>query len=467
MNKRLYKLTGMLAFALMSYATLLALAGTGQATEKLRDEWNAADLDVLASLRISQLPPAPKDPSNSVESQPAAIELGQRLFHDARFSRNQAVSCAGCHDPRKQFQDGLPVGRGVGEGARRAMPIVGAAHSPWLFWDGRKDSLWAQALGPLEDAAEHGGNRTRYAHLMQTHYRAEYEAIFHAMPDLSHRAKDAGPHGTAAERLAWDAMTARERKAITQVFANLGKVIAAYEKTLTYGEAPFDRYVEGSIAKVPGAQQALTPQEVNGLRVFIGKGQCVTCHTGPLLTDQHFHNTGVPPRDPAKPDLGRAAAIDKVQKDEFNCIGPFSDAAVDQCQELRFMATDKAPMLAAFKTPGLRNVALRPPYMHAGQIASIEQVIQHYARAPRAVIGRSELSDGHGPHSERKPIRLSEQEVRDLASFLATLSGSILERGEDVSNMPVAQKGQAADPSQVASGRQRPGSRLHLKIAGE
>ena len=85
----------------------------------------------------------------------------------------------------KQFQDALPVSRGVGTGSRRAMPIVGSGHSPWLFWDGRKDSLWSQALGPLEDAVEHGGTRSRYAHLLQSHYRSDYEAIFGAMPDLA------------------------------------------------------------------------------------------------------------------------------------------------------------------------------------------------------------------------------------------------------------------------------------------
>src|SRR5882757_6080400 len=121
----------------------------------LRDRWNAAELGVLASLRLRELAPAPKDPSNAVEASPAAIELGKHLFNDVRFSGNGAVSCATCHDPKKQFQDGLPVGRGVGTGARRAMPIVEAGHSPWLFWDGRKDSLWSQALGPLEDSVEH------------------------------------------------------------------------------------------------------------------------------------------------------------------------------------------------------------------------------------------------------------------------------------------------------------------------
>ena len=120
-----------------------------------------------------------------MEAVPAAVVLGRRLFDEVRFSSNQAVSCATCHAPERQFQDGLPVGQGVGTGSRRTMPIAGAAHSPWLFWDGRKDSLWSQALGPLEDAVEHGSNRTRIAQLLRRHYEAEYEALFGPMPDLT------------------------------------------------------------------------------------------------------------------------------------------------------------------------------------------------------------------------------------------------------------------------------------------
>ena len=101
--------------------------------------------------------------------------------------------------------------------------------------------------------------------------------------------------------------------------------------------------------------------------MFIGKGQCVSCHNGPLFTDQHFHNTAVPPRDPANPDRGRAAAAAKVQKDEFNCLGRFSDAASAQCQELRFMVSADRVLEGAFKTPSLRGVSSRPPYTHAGQ----------------------------------------------------------------------------------------------------
>jgi cytochrome c peroxidase len=305
------------------------------------------------------------------------------------------------------------------------MPIADAGRAAWLFWDGRKDSLWSQALGPLEDQAEHGGNRARYAHLLRAHYRGEYEAVFGAMPKLAHLPRDAGPLGTPAERSAWAGLDAQSRDAVSRVFANMGKAIAAYEKTLRHGEARIDRYVEATLVADASAQQVLTPREVDGLRLFIGKGQCITCHNGALFTDQQFHNTGVPPRLPAQPDRGRAAAIAKLQKDEFNCLGPFSDAAPAQCQELRFMVTDEAALEGAFKTPGLRNVASRAPYMHAGQLTSLEQVVTHYVTAPQAAVGHSELSDEH--RSQGRPIRLSAREVEDLVAFLGTLESPIVE----------------------------------------
>lgn len=401
--------------------------GIATGVTPFRDHWSAAEINVLASLRLSQLPAASPDPSNAVEGSPAAIDLGRQLFDDTRLSKNQAVSCASCHDAQKHFQDGLPVGRGVGTGSRRTMPIVGSGHSPWLFWDGRKDSLWAQALGPLEDAAEHGGNRTHYAHLIKTHYRTAYEGVFGTMPALSAAPLDASPTGTPAEQAAWKAMDSATRKNVNRVFANVGKAIAAYEKTLTHGETRFDRYVEGIVGGGLQAQGLLSQQEVAGLRVFIGKGQCVTCHNGPLFTDQGFHNTGVPQRDTNKPDQGRSAAIAKVQSDEFNCLGAFSDAKASQCLELRFLTTDDSLLAGAFKTPSLRDVALRPPYMHTGQFGSIKDVIAHYVRAPAASIGQTELTDGGSRHSERKPIRLSEHEANALASFLGALSTPLID----------------------------------------
>jgi len=404
----------------------LVQAADGQATSRA-DRWSTEDRAVLASLSLKRLPPVPVDPSNAVEQQPAAVAPGKRLFNDARFSSNGAVSCATCHDPQQQFQDGLPVGQGVGTGSRRAMPIVGAGYSPWLFWDGRKDSVWAQALGPLEDAVEHGGNRTRYAHLMAEHYRKDYESLFKAMPRIEGLPRDAGPNGSAAELAAWAAMDDRQRENVSRVFSNMGKAISAYEKSLQHEPSRLDRYVDAVLANDRSAQGILRANEVSGLRLFIGKAQCVTCHNGPLFTDQQFHNTGVPPRNTASPDRGRAAATAKVRRDEFNCLGPFSDALPGQCQELRFMVSDDPALEGAFKTPGLRGVAQRPPYMHAGQITTLEQVVRHYIEAPHAKLGHSELTHTHASktkstHRERAPIELTEAEVADLVSFLGTLN---------------------------------------------
>jgi cytochrome c peroxidase len=388
--------------------------------------WSADERAVLASLSLKRLPPVPADPSNAVERQPAAIELGRRLFEDARLSRNGAVSCATCHDPAKQFQDGLPVSQGVGTGSRRAMPIVGAGHSPWLFWDGRKDSLWAQALGPLEDAVEHGTNRTRVAHLVATHLRRDYVEVFGPLPPLDGLPSDAGPKGSAAEQAAWAAIDTRRRQDVSRVFANVGKAIAAYEKSLQHEPTRLDAYIDAVRRNDAAARGLLRADETRGLRLFIGKAQCASCHNGPLFSDQQFHNTGVPPRDAARPDRGRAAATAEVRSDEFNCLGPFSDARPEQCQELRFMVSDDPALEGAFKTPGLRGVAGRPLYMHAGQLATLEQVVRHYIAAPRAVVGHSELTHRGAvaappKHAERAPIELSDAEIADLVSFLGTL----------------------------------------------
>ena len=114
-----------------------------------------------------------------------------------------------------------------------------------------------------------------------------------------------------------------------------------------------------------------------------------------------------------------------MQRDEFNCLGAYSDAG-GRCDELRFIAADDVAMEGAFKTPSLRNVALRPPYMHAGQLATLEEVVAHYVKSPRAAVGQSELAHGTS-HAERKPIRLSAAESEDLVAFLRTLSGPIVE----------------------------------------
>lgn len=402
------------SYLLRGAVLALLLGGAVLAAALPRDEWSADERELLASMRLSALERAQADPTNAVEDKQEAVELGRHLFFDTRLSSNGAVSCASCHDPKQQFQDGKRFGEGVATGVRRTMPVIEAGRSPFLFWDGRKDSLWAQALGPLEDAAEHGGNRLAYAHLMQGHYRDQYQALFGAMPDSSKLPAAASPVGTLAERQAWEALDERTRLDISRVFANMGKAIAAYEKTLHYGETRLDKYIDAVAAGDREAQAVLDPAEKNGLRIFIGKGACVTCHSGPLLTDQHFHNTGIAAHGPLEKTLGRLSGAAKVLQDEFNCRGKFSDAP-QQCDELDFVAADDPALEGAYKTPSLRNVASRPPYMHAGQIATLEDVVAHYRAAPRARVG----------HSELRPLSLSDAEARDLVAFLRVLSGPV------------------------------------------
>ena len=127
-------------------------------------------------MSLAALEPLPRDPTNRVADDPRAADLGRRLFFDTRLSSNGRVACSTCHQPDRAFQDGIALAAGVGTTARRTMPIAGMARSPFLFWDGRKDSLWAQALGPLESPVEHGGTRAQYAHVVADALRSGLRA---------------------------------------------------------------------------------------------------------------------------------------------------------------------------------------------------------------------------------------------------------------------------------------------------
>ncbi len=375
--------------------------------------WSEQERALIASLSLSALGPVPADPSNKVSDDPRAAELGRAIFADTRFSANGKVSCATCHQPDRQFQDDMALGRGVGTTGRRTMPIAGMAYSPFLFWDGRKDSLWSQALGPMESPVEHGGDRTQYAHLVATAYRAPYEVLFGPLPDLDHLPGHAGPVADPAAAANWQSMSEPDRLVVSTVYANIGKSIEAFERTIQPPTTRFDAYAAGIASGVDSA--ALTPDEVEGLRLFIGKGECVNCHNGPLLSDNHFHNTGVGAAPGGKADVGRQAGALTVREDPFNCLGTFSDAGPEDCLELRFMVVGGPDELGAFKTPSLRGAALRAPYMHAGQIATLDAVLQHYNAAPEAQVG----------HSELRPRGLSATELAQLAAFIGALDPAV------------------------------------------
>jgi cytochrome c peroxidase len=391
---------------LILVVAVLALASCGNA------DFTEAEKATIASLSLSALEPLPLDTTNRFADQPAPAAFGATLFFEQRLSRDGNVSCATCHMIDRHFQDDRPFGVAVGETRRRTMPLADVSRSPWLFWDGRRDSQWAQALVPLENLDEHAGTRTAYAHLMVDAFKDRYERIFGPLPDVSALPASAGPFGTPTEQSAWSAMTQDQRDSVDTVFANIGKALAAFERTIVHKLTRFDRFAEAlAVGRASAGDAALSDEELHGLRLFIGKARCSTCHNGPRFTDDFFHNTGVPPVAGKPPDLGRQPAVAEVLADPFNCLGKFRDGPESACGELRHIVRDSPEMIRAFKTPSLRGSASRPPYMHAGQFGTLDEVVDHYDRAPQPPNG----------HSEAKPLRLSDREKAALVAFMGTL----------------------------------------------
>lgn len=384
--------------------------------------WSSAELRLLSSL--AALPSAPP-PSrgNRFADNKAAAELGHALFFDTRLSSNGKVACATCHQPQHYFTDGLRVSKGVGEVTRNAPTLIGAQSLAFLFHDGRKDSVWSQALGPLEATPEHGFDRAAVAHVVARHYRQPYEALFGPLPQLDDAARfpsHARPvplQQTHPHHLAWAAMLPEDQTAVNTVFANVGKALEAYQRQLWPQPAPFDRYVQ-ALQKGDLAAAAAYPAEARrGLRAFVGKAQCVNCHNGPLFTDGGFHNLGAPPpsADRNRIDIGRSQGAQQVKQDEFRCGSPWSDA--NECDELRFLNPKFDDFLGAFKTPTLRNVAKTAPYFHAGQFATLDEVLTFYRTLPgQPQIGHRELV-----------LSLLDPSVRqdELLAFLHTLTGPL------------------------------------------
>ena len=383
-------------------------------------DWTPEEVQTVKSLWIESLPPVPDDPSNAYGSDKNAASLGRKFFFDKRFSGNLKVSCGTCHRDDYAFTDNLPLAHGMGTTERRTMPLAGSAYFPWLFWDGRKDSLWSQALGPLESAVEHGISRAFVVSVIREHYSDEYESIFGSLPPMEKpgklSARPASDDPTAYK--AWLRYSLEDREAVNTAYANLGKAIGAYVRTILPGESRFDKYaavIAGAKTGDPG--RIFSDREAEGLRIFIGKAKCTNCHVGPLFTNADFHSLGIPVSEKMPFDAGRAEGIRQVLADEFNCLGSYSDARGKQCQQIWFMDTDTRKYNGAMKTPTLRNVAQRPPYMHAGQFSTIRDVLEFYRQSKNPDIGHQGLTDS---------------DLAALEAFLGTLSGPILSLGEEM-----------------------------------
>ena len=421
----------------VSLAIAGSLAGCTDETTFTEEE-----LTTLGSYKLPDRPPP--SPSNRYADDAGAAKLGKKFFFDPRFSgqlgpandgttngslgpagAKEKVSCYSCHqieiggaDRRSRPQ---ATSLGVNYGLRNAPTVINTAFSDpargaWQLWDGRRDSLWALALGPWEGPNEHGGSRLQYAHHVFKFYRAEYEAVFGPMPVMSVVEVD----GTTTPLLplngkpgqpAFDNMTPEDKTAINRVYSNLGKAIEAYERRLvspSFEPSPFDKMLAGD-------ETAMSPAAIRGAKLFIGKAACDECHRGAMFSDYKFHNIGCPQEGQNVPtvDVGRTRGITIVKADVFNRAGAYSDMQDDShLVNLMEQGTD----LGAFRTPSLRNVEKTGPYMHNGVYSNMWDVVSHY-----------NFGGGTGAYSGTKetavsPLLLTNQELDDIVEFLRSLS---------------------------------------------
>ncbi|MGH9767833.1 MAG: cytochrome-c peroxidase [Blastocatellia bacterium] len=314
---------------------------------------------------------------------PAKIELGRKLFFDARLSADGRISCSSCHDPKIAFTDGRPVAEGIAgrRGPRNSPTLLNATFNTGQFWDGRADTLEEQAVQPLINPLEMGNNS--YDEVVKRlraipEYCAEFQSVFGAEVKIE----------------------------------LIGKAIAAYERTLVSGDSPLDRFVAGD-------QGAISDAAKRGFTIFRGKGRCSRCHTFsdalPFFTDFNYHNTGVAANHPNFDKLSRRAyavietgrakeSIDALAKEEGG-------------QELgRVLITHQVFDIGSYRTPSLRNIALTAPYFHDGSAKTLADVVRFYNGGGQKNINRE---------WDLNSLALTEDEQRDLVAFLESLTGRI------------------------------------------
>jgi cytochrome c peroxidase len=404
----------------------------------------AADSDVVFTdreidtlLRMSPLKPKKLlDPTNTFCGNMAAQRFGRALFFDKRLSSNESESCATCHDPQAGWAGGDDVERSGHKAGRHTPSLWNVAYYRWYNWDGSTDSLWAQALGPIENEQELANNRVGIARTIQrdSDLREAYVELFGAIPasiapgrlPVSGRPVPREPDHPDHRR--WLSMSADQREEVTRVFVNVGKAIAVFEATIVSANAPFDRFVEGLRADHAGKLSAISPQAKRGLKLFLGKGKCVLCHSGPNFSDGEFHNVFLDSR--ADSDLGRWSGIDRLRQSEFNALSTFNDGAPGETERWVEYVVRSPETKSKFKTPTLRNIRSSAPYMHTGELETLDDVLDHYD-------GIGKRMDKEQRHIELvlSELTLSKAQKRDLIAFLYSLTDEgYLEQGDVIAN---------------------------------
>jgi cytochrome c peroxidase len=304
----------------------------------------------------------------------AKIELGRQLYFDPRLSADSTISCASCHHPAEGYSAHTKTGVGIrGQmGGRNSPGAYNRILSGPQFWDGRADSLEAQAIGPLQNPIEmgftHEGVVKRLGEMPV--YKKQFEKIF---GDLT--IDRVGQAIAAFERVLVTAPSPYDHNEQLQSFAALDPDDIAEDEDLA---------AKYAAAKAAVAAQPMSEEAKRGREIFFSeKGNCTACHVGANLADENYHNIGIG-MDKPEPDVGRFA----VTKDPADT--------------------------GAFKTPTVRNVALSAPYMHDGSVATLEEVVEWYDKG------------GHpNPHLSAKirPLKLSAQEKADLVEFMKACTG--------------------------------------------
>ena len=332
------------------------------------------------------LPPVPVPADNPTT--PEKIKLGDKLFHDVRFSSTGDVSCATCHAREKGFTDQLPVSEGIQKlkGTRNAPTIINSAYLTTQFWDGREPTLESQSAQPFLNPVEMG-LKSHDPILQIVRTDSEYVDLFQ---------KAFGKTG--------DKVTMVE----------VEQAIGAFERTLIGGNSPFDRYYYG------GDKTAMSQEAIRGLDIFINQGRCVSCHvieqTQALFTDNRFHMIGVSVNQMPSDLDELTAAVEDVKKKGTD-IAVLTNAKTSSLG--RYAVTRDLTDIGAFKTSTLRNIELTAPYMHDGSLKTLEEVVQFYNNG-----GRLEETD---PVPELlsggiRPLNLTPEQESDLVAFLKALT---------------------------------------------
>lgn len=390
---------------------------------------------------LSPLPETPPDPTNKYADDPRAVALGKKLFFEKRYSAGlkigndgtngaageigdtETMGCAMCHIPSASFVDtrSNPNNTSVGVKwtTRNTPTIINVAHHKLHGYAGKQDSLWCQASLSPESGSNSAGNRCGYAHMLFEHYREEYDALFDdplptalstSAPDASRFPTKCKPKSGDAPDGPWEMMTEEDRTIVNTIMANQGKAVAAYERQIISGNAPFDQYVAGD-------EGAMSDAAKRGLKLFVGKAACVDCHQDAIFTDHEFHNLGVPQEGPtvAATDTGRFDDVNKLLKHAFNSKSQWNDGPDPGKITDQTVQTDD--LKGQFRTSMLRNVAQTAPYMHTGSLATLRDVVEFYNDG-----------GGHADFVGEKspvlvPLMLDDREMDDLVAFLEALTG--------------------------------------------